>query len=44
VHALDGFCRHADDVVERLGPVGPEPILIAPGDGKRGFSRTAFTG
>jgi phytoene synthase len=36
VHALYGFCRHADDVVERLGPVGPEErerALVEYGDG-----------
>ena len=35
VHALYGFCRHADDVVEQLGPVGPEPrerALVEYGD------------
>jgi len=36
VHALYGFCRHADDVVEQLGPVGPEEqerALVEYGDG-----------
>ena len=36
VHALYGFCRHADDVLERLGPVGPEErerALVEYGDG-----------
>lgn len=35
VHALYGFCRHADDVVEQLGPVGPderERALVDYGD------------